>query len=94
MVVQDDSDGRGQYISRWDDSIEKSKPTDEQLDAFESEANDLEALTTVLMKRRYFYPSLKDFAEAYTEKEIGGDSTKWDAYVVKYNKVRSDVPKP
>ena len=32
--------------------------------------------------------------EAYTEKEIGGDSTKWDAYVVEYNKVRTDNPKP
>ena len=40
------------------------------------------------------YPDLKDFAEAYTEKEIGGDSTKWDDYVTKYNKVRSDNPKP
>ena len=40
------------------------------------------------------YPSLKEFAEAYCEKEIGGDSTKWDAYVSKYNQVRSDNPKP
>ena len=39
------------------------------------------------------YPSLKEFAEAYTEKEIGGDSTKWDAYVINYNKVRTDNPK-
>jgi len=39
------------------------------------------------------YPSLQEFAEAYCEKEVGGDSTKWDAYVVKYNKVRSDNPK-
>ena len=94
MVVQNDMDGRGQYISRWNDSIEKPKPTDEQLDAFESEANDLEALITVLMKRRHFYPSLRDFAEAYTEKEIGGNTGKWDAYVINYNKVRSDNPKP
>ena len=36
----------------------------------------------------------KEFIEAYAEKEIGGDSTKWDAYIVKYNKVRSDNPKP
>ena len=40
------------------------------------------------------YPSVKDFMEAYTEKEIGEDSTKWDAYVVAYNKVRTDNPKP
>jgi len=39
------------------------------------------------------YPNLKEFAEAYTEKEIGGDSTKWDAYVIKYNQVRTENPK-
>ena len=44
--------------------------------------------------REIAYPQLKEFAEAYTEKEIGGDSTKWDAYVIKYNQVRSDNQKP
>ena len=44
--------------------------------------------------RGVLYPSTKEFMEAYTEKEIGGDSTKWDAYIVKYNKVRSDNQKP
>ena len=40
------------------------------------------------------YPSIQDFMEAYTEKEIGSVSTKWDAYVIAYNKVRTDNPKP
>ena len=31
--------------------------------------------------------------EAYCEKEIGTNNTKWDAYVIKYNKARSDNPK-
>ena len=44
--------------------------------------------------RETAYPDFKEFAEAYTEKEIGGDSTKWDAYVIKYNLVRSNNPKP
>ena len=44
--------------------------------------------------REKAYPITKEFIEAYTEKEIGEDSTKWDAYVVKYNKVRSDNQKP
>ena len=44
-------------------------------------------------KRDSEYPSTKDFMEAYTEKEIGGSSGKWDAYVINYNKVRSDNPK-
>jgi hypothetical protein len=44
-------------------------------------------------KRAEKYPSVQDFMEAYCEKEIGGDSTKWDAYKTAYNKVRSDNPK-
>ena len=44
-------------------------------------------------KRATEYPSVQDFMEAYTEKEIGGDSTKWDAYKTAYNKVRTDNPK-
>ena len=39
------------------------------------------------------YPVTEEFIEAYTEKEIGGNSTKWDAYVINYNKVRTDNPK-
>jgi len=44
-------------------------------------------------EREAAYPSTKDFMEAYTEKEIGGSSGKWDAYVINYNKTRSDNPK-
>jgi len=44
--------------------------------------------------RELAYPQLKEFAEAYCEKEIGEDSTKWDTYVTKYNLVRSNNPKP
>jgi hypothetical protein len=51
------------------------------------------ANVTYADKRRLAYPSIKDFMEAYTEKEIGGDTTKWDAYVINYNKTRSDNPK-
>jgi len=39
------------------------------------------------------YPNNLEFIEAYTEKEIGGDDTKWNEYVTKYNKVRTDNPK-
>ena len=44
-------------------------------------------------KRAIEYPSVQDFMEAYTEKEIGGDETKWNEYKTKYNKVRTDNPK-
>jgi len=49
--------------------------------------------TQYARQREAAYPSTKDFMEAYTEKEIGDDSTKWDAYVIKYNKVRTENPK-
>ncbi len=49
---------------------------------------------TYARTRATAYPSITDFMEAYTEKEIGGSSTKWDAYVTAYNKVRTDNPKP
>ena len=50
--------------------------------------------TAYARARAVAYPADADFKEAWTEKEIGGDSTKWDAYVTAYNKVRSDNPKP
>lgn len=45
-------------------------------------------------KREWEYPNLKEFAEAYCEKEINSDNTKWNEYVAKYNSVRSTFPKP
>mgnify|MGYP004454348429 FL=1 len=50
--------------------------------------------TNYARQRQREYPPLEKFAEAYCEKEIGGDSTKWDAYIIKYNLVRSNNPKP
>ena len=53
-----------------------------------------ESEETYVDKRRLEYPSIEDFMEAYTEKEIDGNSAKWDAYVIARNKVRTDNPKP
>ena len=85
-VMKDD------VITVWNnDDIDQ--PTEEEITAeqeklqAEYDANDYQR------DRALAYPSLLEFVEAYTEKEIGEDSTKWDAYVVKYNKVRTDNPK-
>ena len=40
------------------------------------------------------YPSVIEFIEAYCEKEIGSDSTKWNAYVTAYNATRTKYQKP
>ena len=48
---------------------------------------------TYAEKRAAAYPADSDFKEAWTEKEIDGNSAKWDAYVIARNKVRTDNPK-
>ena len=83
------------------DTVEEVEVFDENGDAVSIVADDVTAKVTELenannykFARRLAYPSLLEFIEAYTEKEIGGDTTKWDDYVVKYNQVREDNPKP
>ena len=71
----------------------QTPPTEEEIQA---EITRLQAeydAQAYARKRDAEYPPLKEFAEAYTEKEFGGDATKMDAYKIKYNKVRSDNPK-
>ena len=65
-------------------------------DEIQTKVNELQAdydAKEYQRKRALEYPSVQDFMEAYTEKEIGGNSTKWDAYKTAYNKVRADNPK-
>jgi len=68
--------------------------TDEQISAKQTELQTEFDALAYARAREEAYPELKEFAEAYCEKEIGEDSTKWDAYVTKYNLVRSNNSKP
>jgi len=75
-------------------SVSYDKPSESSLNtALATAQTDFDA-SIYNRTRASEYPNLATFLEAYTEKEIGGDSTKWDAYVIAYNKVRSDNPKP
>ena len=79
-------------VLEWLDAVQ-TEPTQSEIDA---EVVRLQAEYDALAYARardISYPNLKEFAEAYTEKEIGGDDTKWNEYVTKYNKVRTDNPK-
>ena len=69
------------------------QPTQEEIDAEVVRLQTAYDNNAYARKRAIEYPSTKDFMEAYTEKEIGSNSTKWDAYVTKYNKVRTENPK-
>jgi|7_EtaG_2_1085326.scaffolds.fasta_scaffold305084_2 hypothetical protein len=70
-----------------------AKPNNSQLESYDSDGDAEETNNTIRNNRANSYPITKEFIEAYTEKEIGEDSTKWNAYVIKYNKVRTDNPK-
>tara|TARA_R100000781_G_scaffold73491_1_gene45900 strand:- start:1650 stop:1970 length:321 start_codon:yes stop_codon:yes gene_type:complete len=76
---------------KWLDESQ-TKPTESEIAAIDSQVDAEIAERAVIAARQLAYPG--NFLEAYTEKEIGGDSTKWDAYVIAYNKVRADNPKP
>jgi hypothetical protein len=60
VILQDDGDGA--YIKEW--NVAEAQPTDEQLNAFESQANDMEALNQVYANRKKEYPSVQDLVVA------------------------------
>ena len=86
-----------QYVLRGDEltwiSEDIEEPTEEEITAEQERLQAEYDGLAYARARALAYPSLSEFVEAYTEKEIGEDSTKWDAYVVKYNQVREDNPK-
>ena len=83
----------GNEITEWfDDNIQQ--PTEAEITAEQTRLQAEYNAKDYARSRALAYPSLLEFVEAYTEKEILENSTKWDAYVVKYNKVRTDNPKP
>jgi len=75
-------------------SLDITQPTQSEIDAEIARLQAEYDSQAYARTRATAYPTVADFMEAYTEKEIGSSSTKWDAYVTAYNKVRSDNPKP
>ena len=75
-------------------SVSYSKPSESSLNSDLAAAQADWDAKAYARKRIMEYPDAPTFMEAYCEKEIGGDATKWNAYVTAYNKVRSDNPKP
>jgi len=63
FLLRNDRDERGDYIHTWNvDGL--AKPTEEQLNALGSQANDLEALNQVYANRQAEYPPIKDLVIA------------------------------
>jgi glutathionyl-hydroquinone reductase len=55
---------RNYSIAEWNISNEKSQPTEEQLNSFESEANDMASLNQVYANRKAEYPTIQELVVA------------------------------
>jgi hypothetical protein len=83
VLLQDDSNGQGAYIKEWNLDIEK--PTDEQLELYETVANTAESNASVDAARRAAYGSWNDQLD-----EIYHDIDAWKARIAQ---VKADNPK-
>jgi hypothetical protein len=85
VILQDDSNGQGAYIKEWNvDGV--SKPTDEQLNAFESEATTLENNAIAVSNRQKEYGSVAKQIEFITEKGLEAWKTNVQSIKTKYPK--------
>jgi len=68
--------GSGDYIHTWNvDGV--SKPTDEQLNALESQADAVETLNQVYAKRKMAYPDIYDYMDGI----VKDDQTQINKYI-------------
>jgi|1_EtaG_2_1085319.scaffolds.fasta_scaffold49786_2 glutathionyl-hydroquinone reductase len=74
------------YIKEW--NVEEVQPTEEQLNAFESEADAVEALNQVYANRKAEYPSVQDLVVALYDTD---DKTAIDE---KRAEIKLKYPKP
>ena len=83
VLLQDDSDGIGAYIIKW--NLDIAKPTDEQLSSYEDSANTMESNAQVDAVRKQAYGDIGDQLD-----EIYHDMEAWKTRIAK---VKSDNPK-
>ena len=82
--LQDDSDGNGVYIKEW--NLDIAKPTDTQIESYETAGNTAEANNTIIATRKTAYGSWdKQLEEIYDD---GIDS--WKTRIAQ---VKTDNPK-
>jgi hypothetical protein len=80
----DNSDGKGVFISEW--NLDIPKPTLEQLDAYEAQANIVESNQAQVQRRIKEYGSIAEQIEYITENGL-------DAWQSKVNSIKTKYPK-
>jgi len=89
VLLQNDSDGKGDYIKSWNVSG-VAQPTDEQLNAVDSAADLSERQNEARAARRTAYGDLGDQLDMQYHDSVDGTST-WKDHVAK---VKTDNPIP
>ena len=74
VKLQDDSNGLGPYIKEW--NLDIAQPTEAQLNALESQANDYEYNQGQIQKRQIEYGSPSEQMEFITENGLTAWQTK------------------
>jgi hypothetical protein len=82
--LQDNSDGKGAFIAQW--NLDIPKPTLEQLDAFEAQANIVESNQAQVQKRIKEYGSVAEQIEYITENGLNAWQSKVAEIKAKYPK--------
>ena len=82
VIVLDE--GQGQYIKEW--NVVEAQPTDEQLNAFESQAETLENNNQVINTRKNLYGTPEQQIENIMENGL-------DVEIARVNQIKSDNPK-
>jgi hypothetical protein len=84
VIIQNDSDGRGDYIKEW--NLDIAQPTQAQLEALESQAQTYENNQQIITTRKKLYGSWESQLEEIYDNGI--DS--WKARILQ---IKTDNPK-
>jgi hypothetical protein len=87
VILQDNSDGKGVFIAEWNLPI--AKPTQAQLDALETQANEVERLNLVKTNRANEYPDFREYLDGI----VKGDDAQIQKYINDCLAVKAKYPK-
>ena len=85
VKLQDD--GNGAYIKEW--NLDIAKPTLEQLDAYETQATEVERLNLIKANRANEYPDFKEYLDGI----VKGDNAQIQKYINDCLAVKAKYPK-
>jgi hypothetical protein len=85
VKLQDD--GNGAYIKEW--NLDITQPTKAQLNALESQANEVERLNLIKANRANEYPDFKEYLDGI----VKGDQAQIDKYIADCLAIKTKYPK-